>query len=301
MISDQTQTIESAPIVANAFEFKNLEILKNARLNLTIARSKLKKPKVDLEFIYPKQVPVLKPLPRVLKKDIGTVNFEPFVLTNEEVLDTVVLSYKSEPKHKPVSASIFTPILTENIKTKNLEILEYIRSRGFLIVDNNFDIRIYNRRAQRLMGAPANVNVYLDDIQIASEYSEFGNSLNIIQYTYIRDYDEIHISKFGNGTIYLYSNRDVNSSWGKNRFHKDVSDFGFALKKEFYQPKYVSYQDQLFKDYGAIFWKPNVTINASSSTEITIPRLEQEDFLITIMGISETGELIFQEKRIHLN
>ena len=302
LMSDKTQIIESTPVVGNQFEFSNINLADNSRINLTIARSKLKKPKTELTYVYAKPEPHLGILAKQNKDTVSFNNFEPFVLTNEEVLDTVVLQYKSEPKHKPVSASIFTPILTENIKTKQLGILEYIQSRGFLVVDNNFDIRIYNRRAQRLMGPPANTNVYLDDIQIASEYSEFGNSLNIIQYTYIRDYEEIHISKFGNGTIYLYTNQDVETSWGKNRFFKEVSNFGYASKKEYYRPKYASNVDNIFRDYGAIYWTPEITINSSDSTsEITIPRMDQSDILITVMGVNESGKLIFKEKVIHLD
>lgn len=301
LISDTSQTIRSTPVIENAFEFHNLNLLKDARLNLTIARSKLKKPKVDLQYIYDLDKPILTSSSPQITKSIRTDSFDDFVLTSEELLDTVVLKYNPVIKHRPKSSGIFTPINTDNIKTKNLEILEYLKSRGFMVIENNFDIRIFNRRAQRLMNGVAYANVYLDDMQISSEYAEFANNLDIIKFTYIRDYDEIHISKFGNGTIHLYSKRDVASGWGKNRFYKETTSYGYALKKEYYQPKYTSYIDNIFSDYGAIFWQPNITVNNTDSNSITIPRMKQNGVRVVIEGVSGSGKLVLEEKTVFFN
>lgn len=70
---------------------------------------------------------------------------------------------------------------------------------------------------------------------------------------------------------------------------------GFAKAKEYYAPRYPSYKEDSYLNYGAIFWKPGIEIEANSTLEFTIPKNEQETMLVYFEGVDETGNLISEE------
>lgn len=71
---------------------------------------------------------------------------------------------------------------------------------------------------------------------------------------------------------------------------------GFAQNKEYYTPKYPSFTEESYTNYGAIFWKSNITINAKSSLEFKTPSNYQDEFKVFIEGITESGKLITTKK-----
>lgn len=73
---------------------------------------------------------------------------------------------------------------------------------------------------------------------------------------------------------------------------------GFAKEKEYYEPKYPSLLNNTYKYYGAIFWKPNITITPNSSIDIRISKHLQKNINVYIEGITEDGKLIYQKRTL---
>ncbi|CAL2057220.1 conserved hypothetical protein [Tenacibaculum sp. 190524A05c] len=93
--------------------------------------------------------------------------------------------------------------------------------------------------------------------------------------------------------IFTYSNIEMvrkNSSTSKIKM-----PVGFATEKEYYSPKYPSLSNDTFKQYGAIFWKPNIELGSETISSITIPISIQKNITTYIEGITSSGKLISQK------
>lgn len=99
--------------------------------------------------------------------------------------------------------------------------------------------------------------------------------------------------------IFTYSNKEYNTLNIDSITIK--TSLGFEEEKEYYIPKYPSYFDKTFKEFGAIYWKPNITIEANSSVNIKLPILSQDKIKIFIEGVSESGELISKKHLTSFN
>lgn len=64
--------------------------------------------------------------------------------------------------------------------------------------------------------------------------------------------------------IYTYSNQELNKIRPKRLVDIKLAS-GFALEKEYYEPKYPSYLDQTYQYYGALNWVPTITIEPNSN------------------------------------
>ncbi|WP_439128995.1 hypothetical protein [Polaribacter sp.] len=75
---------------------------------------------------------------------------------------------------------------------------------------------------------------------------------------------------------------------------------GFASEKEYYTPKYPSFTNETYINYGAIFWKPNITIEPNSYIKLNIPKDNQQEIRLFLEGISTSGKLISKEKKLDI-
>lgn len=74
-----------------------------------------------------------------------------------------------------------------------------------------------------------------------------------------------------------------------------VVPFGFSKTKEYYAPKYPSFSKKAYLDYGAIFWKAGIEIEANSTFEITIPDNNIDSILLNLEGTDELGKLLVKQ------
>jgi len=70
---------------------------------------------------------------------------------------------------------------------------------------------------------------------------------------------------------------------------------GFMKKRQYYNPKYPSFNDQTYLDYGAVFWKSNIEIETNSSIEFTIPNNNQNNLILQIEGIDNQGNYLTEK------
>lgn len=75
---------------------------------------------------------------------------------------------------------------------------------------------------------------------------------------------------------------------------------GFASEKEYYAPKYPSFTNETYINYGAIFWKPSITLDPNSNIEFNVPKNNQQEIRLFLEGISTSGKLISKEKKLDI-
>lgn len=107
----------------------------------------------------------------------------------------------------------------------------------------------------------------------------------------------------GKGTllyIYSYSKAELRELRINTRLSEIKIKVGFATDKEYYAPKYPSFTDESYINYGAIFWKPSITIEPNSNIEFSLPKDNQQEIRLFLEGISTSGKLISTEKVLNI-
>ncbi|WP_148638432.1 hypothetical protein [Olleya sp. ITB9] len=99
--------------------------------------------------------------------------------------------------------------------------------------------------------------------------------------------------------IYTFSPHEYYSK--KTRLTKLKLPVGFTTEKEYYSPLYPSFSNSTFREFGAIYWQPNITIEANSSLNITVPIYYQKELKIFVEGTSEIGTLISKTQLINID
>ncbi len=135
-----------------------------------------------------------------------------------------------------------------------------------------------NSTAESSYGRP-NVRVYLDSHEITDNlYSLYGVYLDMVkEISYGRNPgkmgEEIHIFTLS-----------PSEYMPKNAQYTHITiPHGFASEKKYYTPKYLSFTEETYKNYGAIFWKPNIIIRPKSKINFKIPINMQQNIHIYIL------------------
>ncbi len=104
----------------------------------------------------------------------------------------------------------------------------------------------------------------------------------------------------GNGTIKIYTKPEL----GYKNYGDTVKSFKlpltFSVTKKFYTPKYKSYKDDFFQQYGVVDWLPNLKIQEDGNVNFKIPQ-PKVPVTLFIEGVANDGAFISEEKTISLN
>ena len=73
-----------------------------------------------------------------------------------------------------------------------------------------------------------------------------------------------------------------------------ITSNGFSENKSFYAPRYRSYNDEFFKNYGAISWIPYLDLQPDGSTQFSIMNLLQPEVNVYVEGMN-AGGILFSE------
>lgn len=129
----------------------------------------------------------------------------------------------------------------------------------------------------------------------------FGYAL--LESTYMDQIKELYIggsifvSRLMEVHIYTYSPKEQIER--RRKYTNIKVPVGFASVKKYYSPKYPI-SNIHFTHYGALFWKPDITIEPNTAITLTIPANLQTGVNVYIEGISEFGKLISKQEVIHL-
>ncbi|APG65205.1 hypothetical protein LPB136_07535 [Tenacibaculum todarodis] len=303
LFSPEENLIINTPIIKNKFSFENIYLRAFSNISFSIQqKNNFLKPKVYTTF-YPK----------LNKQNINTTITQKHFYQNKKldlnldsfigervILDEVTLESKPKKKNTPTRlfASRTSYKNTDKSYLRRRGIISFLTSKGFRIVGSFPNQVIYNNRGvSNLRGNKgAATEVTLDDMPIVTQDQ---NNLNLISNMILDDFEEIIISKNDGGQIYLYSNKERKAST-KNLFQETTTSLGFAKEKTYYKPNYLSTNNSIFKNYGAIFWKPNIVINKENYSFKT-PHLNQKTIRLYIEGITNKGAIIYEERVLTIN
>ena len=280
------------------FEFNNLYLTDTSFIDISITdkKGKLIKPKGYIRtnpLFKDKFISISKELYNIKNNTPKPINLETSFVNDIEFLDEVELKVEIKYENAPITSG-FTRKFKIDDSYNGVPLLQnFIESQGFRFVGDQDSLRILSRRNQNIGGAGA--TVYIDDIEISDSPSEIFN----LQFAFVTDFDEIFISKGFEGEIYLYSKEDFSTRKTKPNALKYKITNGYSIEKEYYQPNYLSTRSSIFKDYGAIQWLPDITIDKTNSINVKFPSLDQENIVIYIEGITSEGALIHEQKLVN--
>ncbi|WP_299834512.1 hypothetical protein [uncultured Tenacibaculum sp.] len=298
LVSNANNLVMSSFLKNNNVEFKNLYIKEADTINFSFLDRKntLKSIKA-----YIRSYPALKKdnikfsdtSKRYIKKKKAVkeevVLADAFVLDEFEFLNEVEVKAKYVFKNNPDVIGNETGYKIDETYPKYGRILDFIRSKGFIVNEDLRSVTIVNREGSGL-GSP--FNIYLNSFQI----TDIPNDMLYLRQLRNIDVEEIFISNSFGGEIHIFTKKNVRDTTDPP-FLKYPVPLGFSVEKEFYQPKYASTQSKIFKNYGTLYWNPNITLEPNVNTlDFKIPHLNQKDIKIFIEGIGANGELIHQVK-----
>ena len=302
LFSPQNNLIINTPIVNNKFSFNNIFLSDSSNVSFSIqGKKRLQKPKINTVF-YPKfNKSGINISTNNLIKSTTDLNFEKFI-ANGILLEEIEIEKKTKPNRKTRITKLFANSRsfkkTDKSYIKSRNILSFLTLKGFRINGTFPFEEIQNGRGisnfRRNKGAKTEVT--LDNTPIvAQDY----NNLYFISNMTLDDFEEIIISKNDGGQIFLFS--DFNKArTSRNLFEKANKSIGFTKGKKYYKPNYYSTSNDIFKNYGAIYWSPNIVLNKENLT-LKMPHLNQDKIKVFIEGVTSDGSIIYEEKTITLN
>ena len=268
-------------------------------VSLISKKGKLRKPQVELAF-YDQQAKSsgfdIKMGAKTMKRQEGTnpsvsveepFNFNEGIIALEEVIvvEKVQKTNKTE-MFIPSGSDLISEgriIGDEEIKRYN-SVYSYLMTLGY-------------RRSWAKDPEGFYVDVLLnpkDNAQVAINSAHLNLPLSRVQAIYF----DIEKKRFVNVVL---RDRSYESPEQRNKFIKFAIENGYARPQEFFTPNYPDYESNLFKQYGALDWKANLSVGSELPTSITIPKKNQKTIMVYVEGFGNTGMLVSQSEELDLN
>ena len=252
---------------------------------------KLRKPAAELNFEKKSKPPFVNPTfmnqavnrpvqEHVEESNVLPVNLDKRTIALEEV---VVSERKGKATEAKIYASVEAGIIDDLVIKRYPSLQAYLQRRGFYVdfVDGEWLVR------EVLSKKP--FPVFFDGAP--SMNGEFvGTPLNRFKRVYI-----------GFQAIYLLWNYDYVPPNRRNRYIKFAVKNGYIRPQAYFMPNYPSYDSAVFKTYGALDWKANVSVGNELPISIVIPLKNQKRIQLFIEGMGTNGSLVAQRKTIDLN
>ncbi|MBC3845602.1 hypothetical protein H8K90_04375 [Winogradskyella echinorum] len=291
----------------NYFYIDSLFPVKSERLYLSTFDKKeiIQPPKLYLQST-PNEIPHLFSLRYGLNpKDNYTIatdlnkNVMQFEKINRvEELDEVIVKGELDKKKirlKELSENAFgrITIIDENEITQHMFLSRFLQSKGYIAIDVHDASVLFVTNRSSFNPPPA---IFVDN---------FRANMNEL-YLYSMDHiDYIEIEKNGTygrnyGAIKIFTYPGSRRENNRNKKLEFKFPLTFTPEKKFYVPKYRYYNDDFYKGYGTIAWKPELVTDANGYISIKIKQPEVPVTLY-IEGIANDGSFIFEEKTISLN
>ncbi len=92
--------------------------------------------------------------------------------------------------------------------------------------------------------------------------------------------------------------KDYETPEQRNKFLKFAIENGYTRPQEYFTPNYPDNTTSIFKNYGALDWKANISIGFEIPTTVLIPIKEQRTIIFFVEGMDANGELFTQSETI---
>ncbi|WP_082113239.1 hypothetical protein [Kordia jejudonensis] len=181
-------------------------------------------------------------------------------------------------------------------------VADYIQNNGYRVFENAGSVSITLRNRISFASATSPL-IFLDDVQL--------NDFDILYQFSMGNVEKIVIDKTGGGyglrsaggvikiytrTTALYQDGDSDVTIS----NASVAPFAFASAKEYYTPKYNSYNNSYFKKYGVISWIPEVELTENKTAVVKVFDTGTKLVTVWIEGVTKNGNLISHKQTINL-
>ncbi|KAB8154325.1 hypothetical protein EZY14_007770 [Kordia sp. TARA_039_SRF] len=232
---------------------------------------------------------------------------ENFFYDNSEQLDKVVIKATREREERdPVLVNAKVTRITKEIYERYYNVTDFIQNNGFDVFDQMGDVVVTSRRPfynDLEPGMPVSPLLFYDDVRM-SDFSILSGLSTANVEKIVIDKSGLGIGSIGGsaGVIKIYSRRTplFTKKASEQLYTSAKVPLTFTSSKKYYIPKYTSYQNNTFQQYGAISWIPEINLQQSQAKNFKIFDTNTKNITLFIEGISESGQLISERKTIQI-
>ncbi len=224
---------------------------------------------------------------------------ENFFYDNSEELEAVIIkAEKKEQKRDPILVNAKVTEITEAEYARFANITDLIQFNGYEVSETMGRVVIRTRRQP--VASPI---VYFDGARLSS--------LNILYNLSTANVERVVIDKTGlgegmnagfGGVIKIYSRKTPLLKQGESdkMYTSSTAPIAFTAAKEYYAPKYSSYLNNTFENYGAIAWIPELKLTKTQAATFKVYDTRTKNITLFIEGISENGDLISEKRTLQV-
>ena len=222
-----------------------------------------------------------------------------FFYEDAQQLDKVVIKATKKKEEKdPILMNAKVTQITQREYERYYNITDFIQDHGYDVYTNLGEVSIFARRRPR-----ASPVVFYDNVRLTSFSILFGlSTANVEKITIDKTGQGQGMSAGFGGVIKIYSRKTplFKKGSGDVMYTSDTAPKGFTPTKKYYAPKYASYLNSTFEQYGAISWIPEVKLIKSQPSNFKIYDTRTKNITLFIEGISKSGELISEKRTIQV-
>ena len=217
-------------------------------------------------------------------------------MKNMETLDTVVVE---ADRRMDIADSQWIAgdinEISENTADRFHYLTDWLATKNFRVYRNYGQVSIRSNMLSTISAGGTDVYLYLNGTPI-------GTDANFISTLLTQDVESVEINRNGmgmgmngvNGIININMKQGPRSSSSETT-QTIVVNNGFTKNKEFYAPKYASYQHEIYQKYGVMDWKPALSIDENGNTSFKVLNTAQQSVKLYIEGLSADGHIISEE------
>lgn len=238
-------------------------------------------------------------------KDVKKVHLPENFTKNSVALEAILFKTQKKSKIEKEREEEFfrghawydKTIIDQRLSDSYFYILGLIRQHGFKVTRHggiNGAVSIVSRRAPPTFGgSPARTSVIVDNVRLMGNHRLKNMRTSEVEAIYFNHNGAATGTSHFGGVIRIKMKKGIgNKSKRKETMATIYAANGFAPKKEFYAPKYRSYNSPAFDHYGAIGWLPNVHLDKNGKTAIQVFNTAQPKINLYIEGMTAEGALI---------
>ncbi|MDR5589462.1 hypothetical protein [Christiangramia sp. SM2212] len=295
-----------------SFALENVFIEDSTEIAIGIIRDrkgKIQKPSISLNITPAKNKSNLdKKIAFFKDNQVQTKEIPQDFISDAEVLDTVNINgiKKSDRKKDfliaPTTGASSDYIeIDENIARSNLYITDLIQKKFFMVRRTPAGVEITARMPSRIIndGPFPTPQIFLNGARLRDD-------LNILATLLTSEVKSIYINRAptagfggfnqGGGVIRIKTKTGAERFGSKdNSVAKVTVKNGYQPYKKFYAPKYDSYNNWIFEEYGVIGWFPEINTGQGEPVNLSVLNTLQDELKIYIQGITPDGKLISEE------
>lgn len=311
LYSIKDMILSTVPIDENYhFTFENIAVADSTKVNISVLKMPDLKPveakvviqiadkNIPFKFLFTK--PNLNCIP---EKKLVPIKLDELSTLNNEIINlenVTIVKEKNILKHQNSLSNSMLKGYKIDDSFAFQDILYFIESKGFIVNRTGATLEILSRQVTSFSGNRTSPSVFINE-RLLFSYDE----LSLIRMT---DIDEIYIDRratIGNmfnaeGIIKIY----LKDSYSQKRNLTDteyIIEKGFNKFKRFKNMKYTNIYSKGFKNYGVIGWSPQIITDYDGQFKFSFTNYNLTNYKLIIEGITNDGQLIFDEKSVNLN